>query len=68
MMKITDWLLPVIKKMITDPIFSEALKAKINSKIDTTELLEELAALEKKSRRLTVAKNKVGIQIDSLDF
>lgn len=58
----------VIKKMITDPIFSEALKAKINSKIDTTELLEELAALEKKSRRLTVAKNKVGIQIDSLDF
>lgn len=58
----------VIKKMITDPIFSEALKAKINSKIDTTELLDELAALEKKSRRLTVAKNKVGIQIDSLDF
>lgn len=58
----------VIKKMITDPIFSEALKAKINSKIDTTELLDELATLEKKSRRLTVAKNKVGIQIDSLDF
>jgi len=57
----------VIGKMITEPLFAEALKAKIDSKIDTVELEKELETLRKNLRRCTIAKDKIGAQLDNLD-
>jgi len=58
----------VIKKMVCNPIFADAIKSKINQKTDTSELEKELADLEKCLRQRTVAKDKVGAQIDNLDI
>ena len=58
----------VIKKLVNNPKFVEAIKKKINSKIDTEELEKEVEALKKIHRQLNAAKDKLGIEIDNLDI
>ncbi len=58
----------VIKKLVNNPKFVEAVKNKINSKIDTEELEREVASLKKTHRQLNSAKDKLGIEIDNLDI
>ena len=58
----------VISKMAHDSLFAEAIKQRISSKVDTVEVEKELEDLQKKLRKLTVAKDRVGFQIDGLDF
>lgn len=58
----------VIKKLVNNPKFVEAVKNKINSKIDTEELEREVASLQKTHRQLNTAKDKLGTEIDNLDI
>ena len=57
----------VIRKLVTNPKFEQAIRQKIGSRIDTDELETELEQLRKKLRQLNGAKSKLGQQIDSLD-
>ncbi len=57
----------IIKKIVKNPKFEEAIKEKINTKIDTTELEEEINALNKKLRQLKMAKDKLASSMDNLD-
>lgn len=66
--KINSAVEEVIKKLVNNPRFEEAIKTKIGAKIDTGELQTELENLKKKLRQLQGAKTKLGKQIDSLDF
>ena len=57
----------VIRKLVTNPKFEQAIRQKIGSRIDTEELETELEQLRKKLRQLNGAKSKLGQQMDSLD-
>jgi len=57
----------VIKKLVQNARFEEAIREKIGSKIDTKELETELESLRKKLRQLNGSKTKLGQQIDALD-
>lgn len=57
----------VIRKLVTNPKFEQAIRQKIGSRIDTEELEKELEQLRKKLRQLNGAKSKLGQQMDSLD-
>lgn len=57
----------VIRKLVTNPKFEQAIRQKIGSRIDTDELETELEQLRKKLRQLNGAKSKLGQQMDSLD-
>ncbi|MBQ6171037.1 MAG: recombinase family protein, partial [Clostridia bacterium] len=58
----------IIKKIVHEPKFEEAIKAKINAKIDTGEIETEIAVLQKQLRQLTGAKERIGKSIDALDY
>ena len=58
----------IIKKIVHEPKFEEAIKAKINARIDTDEIDTEIASLQKRLRQLTGAKDRIGRSIDSLDY
>ena len=57
----------VIRKLVTNPKFEQAIRQKIGSRIDTEELETELEQLRKKLHQLNGAKAKLGQQMDSLD-
>jgi len=57
----------VIRSIICNQKFEEAIRKKIGSKIDCSELESELDVLEKKLRQLNTAKEKIGQQMDTLD-
>lgn len=65
---INDAVAEVIQKLVQNPKFSEAIRAKIGSRIDTDELEKELDAFRKKLRQLNGTKDRLGQQIDHLDF
>ncbi|MBQ6020719.1 MAG: recombinase family protein, partial [Clostridia bacterium] len=58
----------IIKKIVHEPKFEEAIKAKINARIDTDEIDTEIASLQKRLRQLTGAKDRIGRSIDALDY
>lgn len=58
----------VIRKMVNNPKFQTALKQKIGSKIDTSELDKEKVVLNKQLQQATGAKNKIAEQMDRLDI
>lgn len=66
--KVNDAVAEVIKKLVQNPKFEEAMRKKIGSRIDTTELQEEMNGLEKQLRQLEGAKSRLGRQMDSLDI
>lgn len=58
----------IIRKLVTNPKFEQAIRQKIGSKIDIDELETELEQLRKKLRQLNGAKSKLGQQMDNLDI
>lgn len=58
----------VIRKLVQNPKFEKAIKDKIGSRIDTTEMESEIEGLEKQLRQLNGAKDRLGQQMDSLDI
>lgn len=56
-----------ISKIVKNPKFEEAIKQKINARIDTAEIETEIESLNKKLRQLNMAKDKLGKTMDSLD-
>ena len=57
----------VIRMLVMNPKFEQAIRQKIGSRIDTKELETELEQLRKKLRQLNGAKSKLGQQMDRLD-
>ena len=66
--KVNDAVAEVIKKLVNNPKFEAAIRAKINSKIDTGELETEHENLKKQLRQVLGAKNRLGQQMDNLDI
>ena len=56
-----------ISKIVKNPKFEEAIKQKINARIDTAEIETEIESLNKKLRQLNMAKDKLGKTMDNLD-
>lgn len=56
-----------IRKLVSNRKFADAIKEKINSRIDTDELDTELNILHKQLQQVLSAKNKLTDQIDTLD-
>ena len=57
-----------ISKIVKNPKFEEAIKQKINARIDTAEIETEIESLNKKLRQLNMSKEKLGKTMDSLDM
>ena len=66
--KINNAVEEVIRKLVKNPKFEEAILNKIGSRIDTEEIEKEIDGLEKQHRQLTGAKARLGQQMDSLDI
>ena len=66
--KINNAVEEVIRKLVKNPKFEEAIMNKIGSRIDTEEIEKEIEGLEKQHRQLTGAKARLGQQMDSLDI
>ena len=58
----------MIRKMVNNPKFQTALKQKIGSKIDTSELDKEKVVLNKQLQQAIGAKNKIAEQMYRLDI
>lgn len=57
----------VIYKLVNNPKFQDALKAKVGAKTDTDELEKERELCRNKLRQTIGAKNKLAEQMDALD-
>ena len=58
----------VVRKLVQNPKFEQAIRRKIGSRIDTAQLETELEQLKKQLCQLNGAKSKLGRQMDSLDI
>ncbi len=58
----------VIRKLVQNPTFADAIKEKIGGRIDAGELEKELLTIRKKLRMLIGTKDKLAQQIDHLAF
>ena len=57
----------VIIKLVSNPKFAAMMQEKINSKVDTTAIEQEIAAAEKQLRQYYSVKSKITEEIDTLD-
>ena len=57
----------IILKLVSNDKFEEALKNRINSKLDNGELQKEMLGIQKRIRQLNIKKDRIGIQMDRLD-
>ena len=57
----------VIIKLVSNPKFAAMMQEKINSKVDTTAIEQEIAAAEKQLRQYYSVKSKLMGEIDTLD-
>lgn len=58
----------IIHKLVNTPAFEQGIREKIGGKLDTAELDAEMETLRKQLRQLTGTKDRLGEQIDALDF
>lgn len=58
----------IISAMVKEPRFSEAIKEKIGTAVDTAEMEKHLEALQTKLRKTFGVKSRLERQIDELDF
>lgn len=65
--KIDGAVAEIIKNLVSNPRFSEVMKTKINTSVDTTEAENELANAKKVLKQLVGTKDKIILQIDTLD-
>ncbi len=56
-----------VSKIVKNPKFEDAIKQKINARIDTAEIETEIESLNKKHHQLNMAKDKLGKTMDNLD-
>lgn len=66
--KVNAAVVEVIRKLVQNPKFEEAIRAKIGSRIDTAEMKAEMEGLRKQLRQLNGAKTRLGAQMDNLDI
>lgn len=64
---VDDAVAELIRSLVQNPKFEEAIRAKINSTVDTAELQTELDSLRKQLRQLNGATDKLGQEMDALD-
>ena len=57
----------VVIKLVSNPKFAAMMQEKINSKVDTTAIEQEIAAAEKQLRQYYSVKSKIMEEIDTLD-
>ena len=57
----------VIIKLVSNPKFAAMMQEKINSKVDTTAIEQEIATAEKMLRQYYSVKSKITEEIDTLD-
>ena len=57
----------VIIKLVSNPKFAAMMQEKINSKVDTTAIEQEITAAEKMLRQYYSVKSKITEEIDTLD-
>ena len=57
----------VIIKLVSNPKFAAIMQEKINSKVDTTAIEQEITAAEKQLRQYYSIKSKIMEEIDTLD-
>ena len=57
----------LIIKLVSNPKFAAMMQEKINSKVDTTAIEQEIAAAEKQLRQYYSVKSKIMEEIDTLD-
>ena len=57
----------VIIKLVSNPKFAAMMQEKINSKVNTTAIEQEIAAAEKQLRQYHSVKSKITEEIDALD-
>ena len=65
--KVDEAVAEIIKKLVQNPRFSEVMKTKINTKVDTAEAERELENARKMLRQAEGVKDKIILQLDSLD-
>lgn len=65
---INDAVADVIRKLVRNPKFEAAIRERIGQQIDTKEVEKELEDLRKHLRQLNGTKDRIGQQIDGLDF
>ena len=58
----------VIIKMVQNPKFEAAIREKINARIDTSEIENEIETLKKQRRQVLASKDRLSQQIDTLDI
>ncbi len=63
-----QWNQTVIKKLVANPEFENAIYKKIESNVDTRPLETELDAMKKQLQQYVGAKRKLASQMDSLDI
>ena len=57
----------VISKLVSNPKFAAMMQEKINMKVDTTSIEQEIAAYEKQLRQYYATKSRLMDEIDNLD-
>ena len=57
----------IIVKLVSNPKFASMMQEKINMKVDTTAIEQEIASYEKQLRQFYSVKAKLAEEIDSLD-
>jgi site-specific DNA recombinase len=62
-----DAVAEVIRKLVSNPKFASMMQEKINRKVDTTQIEQEIANFEKQLRQCYSVKSKLMEEIDSLD-
>lgn len=65
--KIDGAVAEIIRKLVNNPRFSEVMKTKINTSVDTTEAENELANAKKQLKQLMGTKDRIILQMDALD-
>jgi len=66
--KVDNAVSEIIRKLANNPRFSEVMKTKINTSVDTSEAEKELANAKKVLKQLIGTKDKIILQIDTLDI
>lgn len=65
---INDAVAETIKNLVQNPVFNAAIRERIGKQINTDEIEKELDELRKRLRQLTGTKDRLGQQIDSLEY
>lgn len=66
--KIDEPVISIIRGIVQNNQYAGMIKAKLDLKSDTKELVSEISAYEKRLRQLENTKNTISKQIDSLDY